>query len=117
MCLRYVRLVVAGLLIALAMAGCGYSSGSMNGPMPLINSLMPNAVVHGSATFPMTVTGSNFGADAVVYFNGNVLQTTYQSTTQVTAQVLAADVAASGMVAVYVRTNGQNSNSVGFSIQ
>ena len=87
------------------------------GPAPNVTQLMPTAVMHGSATFPMTVNGMNFGADAIVYFNGNPLQTAYGSTTQVTAQVPAADVASSGMVNVYVRTNGQNSNIALFTIQ
>lgn len=87
------------------------------GAVPSVSQLTPSAVLHGSATFALTVDGANFGTDAVVYFNGNPLQTAYGSTTQVTAQVPAADVAASGMVLVYVRTGGQNSNSMTFTIQ
>ncbi len=106
------------LLLAFSIAGCGYGSGAMNGAAaPTITQLMPGSVMHGSPNFSMTVNGSNFAANAVVYFNGNVLQTGYSSTSQVTAQVPSADVAASAMVNVYVRSNGQNSNMVIFTIQ
>lgn len=112
-------LTVFGLLLALGLAGCGgYGSGPMNGAaVPSISQLAPGSVVHGSATFSMTVNGANFGTDAVVYFNGNPIQTAYGTTTQVTAQVPAADVTAAAMVPVYVRTNAQNSNSMTFTIQ
>ncbi len=109
---------LGALLLALSIAGCGYGSNPMNGAAPPnITQLMPTSVVHGAAAFPMNVAGSNFGADAVVYFNGSPLQTAYGSTTQVTAQVPAVDVTASGMVNVYVRSNGLNSNMVLFTIQ
>ncbi len=112
------RVGLAALLLALSIAGCGYGSSSMNGSTPPnITQLTPTSVMHGAAAFPMTVGGGNFGADAIVYFNGNPLQTAYGSTTQVTAQVPSADVAASAMVNVYVRSNGQNSNIVLFTIQ
>ncbi len=118
MFLRRIYAGLGALLLTLSITGCGYGSGPMNGaPAPAVTQLMPTSVMHGSATFPMTVNGSNFGADAVVYFNGNALQTAYASTTQVSAQVPSADVAASAMVNVYVRSNGQNSNIVIFTIQ
>lgn len=114
---RSVRwLLLAGLCLALGMVGCGYGS-NMNGLPPNIAQLMPNAAAHGSATFSMTVVGNYFGTDSVVYFNGNPLQTAYTSTTQVTAQVPAADVTTASVVQVYVRTGGQNSNMMAFTIQ
>lgn len=115
---KHIYAGAGALLLALSIAGCGYGSGAMNGaPAPAVMQLMPTSVMHGSPTFSMTVNGTNFAADAVVYFNGNVLPTAYGSTTQVTAQVPSADVAASAMVNVYVRSNGQNSNMVIFTIQ
>lgn len=117
--LRDVRFPVLGLLSALLIAGCGgYGTGPMNGAaVPSLSQVTPGSVVHGSAAFNMTVTGANFGADSIVYFNGNALQTTYNTTSQATAQVPAAMVAAAGAVPVYVHTNGQNSNSMTFTIQ
>ena len=111
-----IRLFAAGLLLALGLAGCGYGS-AMNGAMPSVSQVAPNPVTHGGAAFTLTVTGMNFGGDAVVYFNGNPLSTAYSSTVQVTAQVPMADIAVTAMVPVYVRSGGQNSNSVTFTIQ
>jgi uncharacterized protein (TIGR03437 family) len=106
------------LLLSLSVAGCGYGSGASSGPnAPNIMQLNPMSSVHGASSFTLTVTGSNFAQDAVVYFNGNPLQSAYGSMTQVSAQVPAADVSSSGMASVYVRTNGQNSNTVAFTIQ
>ncbi len=114
-----VRLILLGSLLVLSLAGCGgYGSGPMNGAaVPSVSQLSPASVVHGSAPFAMTVAGANFGTDAVVYFNGNPVQTAYGTTTQVTAQIPAADLTAAAMVPVYVRTNGLNSNSMTFTIQ
>jgi IPT/TIG domain len=114
-----VRLALLGFLLVLGLAGCGgYGSGPMAmGAVPSISQLSPAAAMHGSATFMMVVTGANFGTDAVVYFNGNPIQTAYGTTTQVSAQVPAADVTAAAMIPVYVRTNGQNSNSMTFTVQ
>lgn len=119
MSFRLARLFVGGLLLAMAVTGCGaYGSGGMNGSTPPnIVQLMPNAVMHGSQAFTLTVNGGNFGANSVVYFNMSPLPTAYASTAQVTAQVPAADVTASGMFQVYVLSNGQNSNIVLFNVQ
>ncbi len=120
MLLRQVCLYVGGLLLLAAVTGCSaYNSGGMggNGPAPNIAQLVPNAVMHGSATFPLTVNGSNFAANSVVYFNMSPLQTAYSSAAQLTAQVPAADVTASGMVQVYVLSNGQSSNIALFNVQ
>lgn len=117
---RQVCLFVGGLLLAVAITGCAaYNSGGMgmNGAAPNISQLMPNSAMHGSGAFPLTVNGSNFGANSVVYFNMNALQTAYVSTAQLTVQVPQADVASSGMVQVYVLSNGQSSNIVLFNVQ
>lgn len=119
MSFRRGHLILLGTLLIFSLAGCGgYGSGPMNGAtVPSISQLAPSSITHGSPTFTMTVAGANFGTDAVVYFNGGPIQTAYSTTTQVTAQVPAADVTTAAMVPVYVRTNGQNSNSMTFTIQ
>ncbi len=110
--------LLAGLVFAFGISGCGYGTNTMvSGAIPNVVQLMPTAVMHGTQSFSMTVTGNNFGMDAVVFFNGNALQTAYATTMQVTAQVPSSDIAASGMVNVYVRSGGQNSNIVIFTIQ
>jgi hypothetical protein len=107
------------LLAALAPVGCGYGSKNyMNGNgMPQISGLDPQSVTADSSTFTLTVNGSGFGTDSVVYWNGNVLTTSYRSGTQVTAQVPAADLMNMGNVSVQVHSGGVFSNMVMFMVQ
>lgn len=108
------------LLLTLLLAGCGYGSkynGGGGGATPAITNLTPNMATAGDPAFTLTVNGTAFGTDAVVYWNGTALPTSYSTGTQVTAQVSATDVANSGMVPVYVHSGGKNSNSVMFTVQ
>jgi hypothetical protein len=111
-------------LLALVLVGCGYGSRNYNpgmpgtgGGTPAISSLTPNTVAAGSMAFAMTVNGSRFGTDAVVYWNAQPIATMYVSSNQVVANVSAADVAMASTIPVYVRTAGMNSNSMNFTIQ
>jgi IPT/TIG domain-containing protein len=113
-----------GLLVALALmsAGCGYSSKYMGGGggamgSPTITELVPNNAKAGGMAFTLTVNGSGFGTDAVVYWNGAAQSSMYLSANQVTAQITASDIMSPGMVPVYVRTGGMNSNSVTFTVE
>ncbi len=107
------------LLPALLLAGCGYGShyNGGGGTAPAITSLSPNMVTAGDPAFTLTVNGTSFGTDAVVYWNGAALPSSYSTGTKVTAQVTATDVANVGMVPVYVHSGGKNSNSVMFTVQ
>jgi hypothetical protein len=69
---------------------------------------VPNSATSGGPALTLTVNGSGFGSDAVVYWNASVRQ--------VTAAISAADIAMKGTVPVYVRTNGQNSNTMNFTV-
>src|SRR5437016_11464184 len=91
-------------VLSILTGGCGYGSKYMGGNgAPTIMSLNPNTVTAGNAAFPLTVTGTGFGTDSVVFWNGNALPSTYGSGTSVTAQVSATDVMTSGMFPVYVQ--------------
>lgn len=106
------------LTLVLFTAGCGYGSHSMGGNgAPSIMSLSPNMANANDPAFMLTVTGSGFGTDAVVYWNGTALPSTYGSPTQVTATVSAADLMSAGMVPVNVRSGGMNSNMLNFTVQ
>jgi hypothetical protein len=110
------------VLALLAAVGCGYGSNNYNSTMggaraPAITAVLPNSVSAGSASFTLTVNGSNFGTDAVVYWNGIAHNSMYVSAAQVAAAIPASDVANAGMVPVYVRTGGVNSNTVTFNVQ
>jgi hypothetical protein len=71
-------------------------------PAPAISGLSPNAVVVGSAAFPLTVNGSGFVPGAVVNWNGSARTTTFVNSSQLTAQITAADVASIGTANVTV---------------
>ncbi|HTW58035.1 MAG TPA: IPT/TIG domain-containing protein [Terriglobales bacterium] len=93
-------------LIALMLA-CGYSSKStppVAGTMPAISALNPESVTAGGAAFMLTVNGSNFGAKAVVNWNGaaQTANTTYVSAGQLTVAVPASLIANSGTVSITV---------------
>jgi hypothetical protein len=73
--------------------------------------------MHGGTGFTLTINGNNFGADAAVYWNAAARATTYVTGNQVTAAITASDIANTGRVPVYVRSGGQNSNTVDFDVQ
>jgi hypothetical protein len=109
-----------GILVIIAMfgAGCGYSSHSMGGAgAPSITSLGPNMATAGDPGFILTVNGSGFGTDSVVFWNGMALPSTYGTGTQVTATVSGADIMSAGMFPVSVRSGGMNSNMMNFTVQ
>jgi hypothetical protein len=107
------------LIFTLLAAGCGYGSHNyMNGNgNPAITSLAPNSATAGGAAFVLTVKGSGFSTDSLVYWGTSTRTTTYMSATLVTADITADDIMNAGMVQVYVHSGGTNSNTVSFSIQ
>ena len=93
-------------LIALTMA-CGYSAKATMPPagsMPTIAQLNPDNATAGGEAFTLTVKGANFGAKAVVNWNGvaQTSNTTFVSSTEVTAAVPASAIMAAGTVQISV---------------
>ncbi|MFY9559466.1 MAG: IPT/TIG domain-containing protein [Terriglobales bacterium] len=114
--------ICLGVLVTLTLltAGCGgYGSNNMGGGAgaPNITSLTPNMANANDPAFTLTVNGSGFGTDSVVYWNGAALPSAYGTGTKVTAQVPAMDVMNAGMFPVYVRSGGKNSNMINFTVQ
>jgi len=113
--------ICLGLLMTLTLliAGCGgYGSNNMGGGgAPSITSLNPNMKNVNDPAFTLTVNGSGFGTDSVVFWNGAALPTSYGTGAMVTAQVAAVDVMNAGMFPVYVRSGGKNSNMINFTVQ
>lgn len=105
--------------ITLLGAGCGYSSRNyMNGNgMPNITQLAPGSAMAGGTAFVLSVNGTGFGTDSVVYWGGTTRVTNYTTTTQVQANITAADIMNAGAVPVYVHSGGANSNSMNFTVQ
>ncbi len=113
------------LLLMTVSLGCGgYSSSSGTQPATAaISSISPESANAGSGEFVLTVNGTGFATNSVVYWNAATVPTTYQSAQQLTANISAADIATSGTVSVYVKNPGTgiyamgvNSNSVSFTI-
>jgi len=112
------------LLTTLIMFGCGYGSNykSMTGTTTsngrvTISELTPNDIMHGAGSFSLTINGSGFGSDAVVFFNGVAQATTFISASQVMAAIPADSVTNTANISVYVRTGGTNSNAMDFVVQ
>jgi trimeric autotransporter adhesin len=110
-----------GLLLAITLlgAGCGYGSRNyMNGSgTPNITQLTPGSATAGGPAFALTVSGTGFGTDSLVYWGTTTRATTYNTSTQVTANVTMADIMNAGTVQVYVHSGGANSNAMTFTIQ
>ena len=111
--------VTAVMLSTVLITGCGgyqAPSNMMTPGGPMIAELVPSSATSGSAGFTLTINGSGFGTDAVIYWNSGVTSTMYVTGKQLMGAIPASDIAMKGMVPVYVRTNGQNSNTVNFMV-
>jgi DhnA family fructose-bisphosphate aldolase class Ia len=111
-------------LLALTLVGCGYGSRNYNpgmpgtgGAVPTITSLSPTSALAGTRSLVLTVNGSNFGSDAVVYWNAQPEATMFVSANQLVASISATDLTMPAMDPVYVRTRGMNSNNMNFDVQ
>src|SRR3989338_5288651 len=82
-------------------------------PVPGLTTLSPSTKTAGSATFTLTVNGSNFVGNSVVRWNDSDRTTTFVSAAQVTASIPAGDIAAGGtpQVTVYNPTPGGGTSS------
>jgi hypothetical protein len=116
--MRYFVLLLASLLTL----GCGNGAGNhdphfvgMSTP-PSIMTLSPSTVPVNSVPFVLTVNGSNFGTDAIVFWNGTPLSTSFVTSGQLMATLTDTDLMFAGMIPVYVRTAGMNSNTVDFDL-
>lgn len=103
------------LLLTIFTFGCGYGSNynaMMGGATPTVTQLMPNTVAAGGPTFVLTVNGSGFTNNAQVYWGITAHTATFVSSQKLTTSISAAEIANTGMVMVYVHSNGMNSNSM-----
>jgi hypothetical protein len=118
--MRYLGL----LLVTLLTIGCGTPGSSGNhDPLrifisspPSIATLTPNSVPVNSVPFTMTINGNNFGTDAIVFWQGTAQSTLFITQNQLVVRVTPTDLMFTGEVPVYVRTLGQNSNTVDFEV-
>ncbi|MGA2978073.1 MAG: hypothetical protein ABSD76_00650 [Terriglobales bacterium] len=119
------KLLSVLLLVTLSFGCGGYGSGSGMRPAstPNISALSPDSAIAGGDDFVLTVNGTGFASNSVVYWNSASVSTTYVTAQQLTAKILAGDIATSGTASVYVNNpgtgmyaTGVNSNSVNFTI-
>ena len=103
---------------AIAIAS-GYSTSSMASSVytitppaaaPVMGSISPAFTNAGGATFTLTITGSGFTSNAVVYWGATALTTQFVGTTEVTAQVPATDIANTGVTVIAVETPAPAAN-------
>ncbi len=108
--LQPVKTILLLTLIAFGIA-CGYSAKTtppVAGTLPAIAQLSPDSETAGGAGFTLTVNGANFGAKAVVNWNGvaQTANTTFVSGSQLTVALPASAIATSGTVMVTVTNPG-----------
>ena len=104
--------------------GCGSGPGNRNQGMhfgialssPSLATLVPSSVPVNSVPFTMTVTGTNFGTDAVVFWNGVPQRTLFVTSSQLQVAITDADLMLAGLIHVSVRTGGLNSNTMDFDV-
>jgi outer membrane protein assembly factor BamB len=83
---------------------------------PVLSQLMPATAVAGCGSVPLTVIGSNFVSTSQIELNGNVLPTTYQSSTQLQAIIPAANITVAGSTNLTVSNGGAGvSNAMSFT--
>jgi hypothetical protein len=93
---------VASVTVVTSTSTGGASSAplqfSVNAPLPVpaITSVNPSSVGAGSATFPITITGSGFVPSSTVQWNGSTRSAIYNSATSMIVTILASDVSLPG---------------------
>ena len=88
-------------------------------PVPTATSLSPASITAGSATFTLTVNGTNFIGASTINWNGSALATTFINGLQLTATVSSTLVSTAGTATVTVVTpapGGGTSNPLTFTI-
>jgi hypothetical protein len=114
------------LLIALLSLGCGgYNAPAGTNGMGVkaaanISALIPSSATAGGPGFTLTVNGTNFATNSIVFFGGTSMGTTFVTANQLMAAIPASAIATAGSVQVYVNSNGNiygvNSNTVNFMV-
>lgn len=114
------------LLIALLSLGCGgYNAPAGANGMGVkaaanISALIPSSATAGGPGFTLTINGSNLATNAIVFFAGASMSTTFVTSNQLMAAIPASAIATAGNVQVYVNSAGNiygvNSNTVDFTV-
>jgi hypothetical protein len=118
------------VLLTLVATGCGGYGSNYKAPGAMtaasrISALSPSNTGVGASSFILTVNGSGFSANSMVFFNGVAQPSTFVNAAEITAMISASEVATTGTMPVYVRVSSgggmygpvsQNSNTVNFAV-
>ena len=83
-----------------------FSNGAGTEVIPAPTTITPQSVTAGSTSVTMTMSGANFTPGAVVYWNGQALETDYERPVQLQATVPASDLTSPGVATVTVSNGG-----------
>jgi hypothetical protein len=87
-------------------SGTGSASVTVVNPVPVLYSISPNAVTAGDGDTTLTVTGSGFAAQSVVYADATTLATVFVGSTQLRATLPSAMLADPRTLTITVVTPG-----------
>jgi hypothetical protein len=120
--MRSASLLFAVVSVIVFTLGCGTPGRdpkvtfTTNFSPPALTTLEPNTVPVNSSPFVMIVNGSNFGADATVFWNNVPQRTIFVSATQLQVSITVEDLTQFGFAQVFVQTAGLKSNTVDFNV-
>lgn len=77
-------------------------AGVYNNPAPTTTGITPISATAGTIGFSLTINGSNFVSNSIVYWNGTALATSYVDSTQLTATVAQANIAKADITSITV---------------
>lgn len=106
----------ATIIVTTGGSTSGGATFSVIGGEPAIESLLPNVQPAGGSGFTLTVTGSAFGSDSKVQWNGSALPTRVAADGSLAASVPAGLLASAGTAAVTVTSGGLSSAPASFTI-
>lgn len=127
--------LVTIILLAVVALGCGgYSSSSASGSGTMAagtpniaDPLVPNTATAGSSGFTLTVNGSGFVSQSVIYWNSTAHTTQFMTSGQLTTAIAASEIGTAGTIPVNVKNPGGTgiygnqpgpvSNNVNFTVQ
>jgi hypothetical protein len=103
---RLAKALVPCAVVFIFLAGCsGSNYNQLYNPTPAITAVFPSSITAGSGAFTLSVTGTGFVANSLVYWNNTQLTTSFNSENlQLSSSVPASDVASPGVAQVIVVT-------------
>ncbi len=112
------------ILITLCAVGCGnYNApaGAMGvTALAKVSELVPNSGSAGGPAFTLTINGTSFATNSIVFFDGAAQSTMFVTSSQLMAAIPASAITAAGSKPVYVNSAGNsygvNSNTVNFTV-